>query len=190
LLQTTPTAPTSVLPSVNVLVPRPAEPKWHAIWTRSHSEQLVHDQLVGLGFHPLLPKIEMWSRRGGVKHLIHVPMFPGYLFVHHALDKMAYLKVCGVRGLVRILGDRWDCLAEIPEDQVDAIQRLAASGERVLPHPFLTEGCRVRIVRGPLAGVHGFLIEAKCNKGVLVLSVELLQRSVSVAVDCTDVEPA
>jgi transcription antitermination factor NusG len=165
-------------------------PKWHALWTRSHSEQLVHDQLVGLGFQSLLPKIEMWSRRGGVKHLIEVPMFPGYLFVHHALDKTAYLKICGVRGLVRILGERWDCLAEIPDEQVDAIQRLAARGERVMPHAYLTEGQRVRIVRGPLAGVAGFLVEVKSNRGVLVVSIELLQRSVSVCVDCTDVEAA
>lgn len=190
LLHTTPIGSAQDLPYPPPSIQMPAEPKWHAVWTRSHSEQLVHDQLIGLGFRSLLPKIRMWSRRGGVKHLIQVPMFPGYLFVHHALDKTAYLKVRGVRGLVRVLGERWDRLAEVPDEQVDAIQRVAASGEGVLPHSYLTEGRRVRILRGPLASVEGYLVEVKCNRGLLVVSIELLQRSVSVVVDCTDVEAA
>jgi transcription antitermination factor NusG len=186
----TPISSAQILPCPLRSLQTSAEPKWHALWTRSHSEQLVHDQLVGLGVCSFLPKVEMWSRRGGVKHLIQVPMFPGYLFVHHALDKVAYLKVCAVRGLVRVLGERWDRLAEIPAEQVDAIQRLAAGAERVLPHPYLREGRRVRIVRGPLASVEGFLVEVKSNRGLLVVSIELLRRSVSVVVDCTDVEAA
>jgi transcription antitermination factor NusG len=150
----------------------------------------VYDQLAARGFTPFLPKMTVWSRRGGVQHLIHVPMFPGYLFLNHELDKAAYLKVCQARGLVRVLGDRWDCLAEIPEREITAIQLLAASGEHILPHPYLQQGRRVRIVRGPLKGVQGVLTDTQSNRGVLVLSIELLQRSVSVSVDCTNVEPA
>jgi transcription termination/antitermination protein NusG len=164
--------------------------KWRALWTRSHSEQLVHDQLAAKGFTPFLPKMTIWSRRGGVQHLIQVPMFPGYLFLDHEMDKAAYLKVCQVRGLVRVLGDRWDCLAEIPEREMTGIRLLAASGDCVLPHPYLTEGRRVRIMRGPLAGVEGRLMQSQSSRGVLVLSIELLRRSVSVSVDCTNVEPA
>ncbi len=165
-------------------------PKWRALWTRSHSEQLVHDQLAAKGFSPFLPKMNVWSRRGGVQHLIQVPMFPGYLFLNHEMDKAAYLKVCQARGLVRVLGDRWDCLAEIPEREISGIQALAASGEHVMPHAYLQEGRRVRIVRGPLAGVEGRLVDTQSERGVLVLSIELLQRSVSVSVDYTSVEPA
>jgi transcriptional antiterminator NusG len=164
--------------------------KWRALWTHSHSEQLVHDQLASKGFRPFLPKIQVWSRRRGEQRTIQVPMFPGYLFLNHDLDKSAYLKVCQVRGLVRILGERWDRLAEIPDAQIDTVQRVAAAGQRVMPHPYLTEGRRVRIVRGPLCGVQGLLVEADSNAGTLVVSIELLQRSVSVGVDCTDVEPA
>ena len=36
-------------------------------------------------------------------------MFPGYLFLHHAMDKAAYVEVSKVRGLVQVLGERWDC---------------------------------------------------------------------------------
>jgi len=55
----------------------------------------------------------------------------------------------------------------------------------VLPHPYLREGQRARIRRGPLADVEGILVRTKPNKGLLVLSVNLFQRSVAVEVDCT-----
>jgi transcription termination/antitermination protein NusG len=60
----------------------------------------------------------------------------------------------------------------------------------VLSHPYLREGQRVRVMRGLLSGVEGVLVGGKANKGRLVLSVELLQQSVAVEVDCSDVEKA
>ena len=59
-----------------------------------------------------------------------------------------------------------------------------------MPYPYLHHGERVRIVGGPLADVEGILIRAKPNKGLIVLRVALLQRSVAVEVDCTLVTPA
>jgi transcription antitermination factor NusG len=54
----------------------------------------------------------------------------------------------------------------------------------------LQEGQRVRIVDGPLKGVEGVLVQSKPNKGLLVISVELLRRSVAVEVDGTQVAPS
>src|SRR5213592_661469 len=88
-------------------------PAWHALWTRSHCEQLVHDQLAAKGFDLFLPKIEQWSRRGGQRHLIWVPMFSGYVFLRAALGKASYVEVMRARGLVQVLGERWDRLATI-----------------------------------------------------------------------------
>jgi len=55
----------------------------------------------------------------------------------------------------------------------------------VVPHPYLREGMRVRITHGPLNGVEGILVQSKPNKGLLVLSVDLLRRSIAVEVDET-----
>ncbi|MBI2468600.1 MAG: hypothetical protein HYV62_12435 [Candidatus Rokubacteria bacterium] len=164
--------------------------KWYALATRSHCEQLVHDQLATRGFRPFLPWIDVWSRRAGVRHRIRIPMFSGYLFLHQAMDKTSYVEVCKTRGLVRILGERWDRLAEIPVSEIEAIQRLACAGVPALPHPYLREGQRVRITGGPLADVEGILLRTKPNKGLVVPSIDLLQRSVAVEVDCTLVVPA
>lgn len=164
--------------------------QWYVLWTHSHCEQLVSDQLATRGFQTFLPKMNVWSRLRGVKHLIEVPMFPGYLFLHHAMDKTSYLDVCKVRGLVRVLGTRWDELNTVPEGEVTSIQRVLEAGYQVQPHRYLRVGQRVRITRGPLADTEGILLRAKPNKGLLVLSIGLLQRSVAVEVDCTLVTAA
>jgi len=165
-------------------------PAWHALWTRSHCEQLVHDQLAAKGFDLFLPKIDRWSRRGGLRHLIRVPMFPGYVFLHRAMDRGSYVEILKARGLVQVLGERWDRLAAVPDAEIDAIRRIVEAGVPALPHAFLREGQRVRITRGPLADVEGILVRTKLNRGLLVVSVDLLRRSVAAHVDCTWVVPA
>ena len=163
---------------------------WYALYTRSHCEQLVYEQLAAKGLHLLLPKIQVWSQRAGVRHRIAVPMFPGYLFLHSLVDSATYLEVRQARGLVRILGQGWDRLAVVPEEEIHAIHAVLRSELPIHSHPYLREGQRVRVMRGLLRGVEGILVGGKANKGRLVLSVELLQQSVSVEVDCTDVEQA
>jgi transcription antitermination factor NusG len=146
--------------------------------------------LAAKGFHLFLPTMAVWSRRNGLKHLIRIPMFPGYLFLRRAMDKLGYIEVCKARGLVRILGERWDRLAVVPDQEIEAIQKVARAELPTLTHPYLREGQRVRVTRGPLAGVEGILVQIKPTRGLLVLSVGLLQRSVAVQVDCTLVAAA
>jgi transcription antitermination factor NusG len=117
-------------------------------------------------------------------------MFPGYLFLHHAIDKASYLAVCQATGLVRVLGERWDQLAVVPDGEIEAIQRVLRARLAVLPHPYLRHGQRVRITAGPLVDVEGILVRSKPNRGLLVVSIDMLQRSVAVEVDCTLVEAA
>jgi transcription antitermination factor NusG len=112
-------------------------------------------------------------------------MFPSYLFLHQAMDKLSFIEVCKARGLVRILGERWDRLSVVPDAEIDAIQRVLSAEVPVIPHPYLREGQRVRITHGPLMGVEGILVQSKPNKGLLVLSIELLRRSIAVEVDST-----
>jgi transcriptional antiterminator NusG len=165
------------------------EATWHVLWTHSHCEQLVCDQLSAKGFHPFLPQVEVWSVRAGRRRLINAPMFPGYLFLNDAVDKQRHIEVCKARGLARILGEGWDRLAVVSEAEIAAIRQLAASRVPVFAHPYLREGRRVRIVSGPLADVEGILVKARPEKGLLVLSVHILQRSVAVEVDGAQVVP-
>ena len=163
---------------------------WHVLWTRSNCEQVVHDQLAAHGFSLFLPTVQSWCRRGGVRRLARTPLFGGYVFLRHAIDKASYLTLCRARGLVRVLGDRWDQLAIVPDAEIEAIRKIVSSGAPVMPHPYLCRGQRVRVTRGPLADVEGIVVRSDPKKGLLVVSVELLRRSVAVHLDCTVLEAA
>jgi transcription antitermination factor NusG len=88
---------------------------------------------------------------------------------------------------VRILGDGWDRLAPVPTKEIDVLQNLLSTDRAVVPYPFLRVGQRVKVVRGPMIGVEGLLVQTQPDKGRLVISVSLLQQSVAVNVDCADV---
>jgi len=172
------------------IVTESVTPRWRVLWTHSNCEQLVHDQLAAKGFDPFLPTVETWCRRGGVRRLSRVPLFRGYLFLNHAMDKASYLEVYKARGLVRVLGERWDRLDVVPDPEIEAIQKLLHSDLPILPYPYLREGQRVRITRGPLADVEGIVVRGSPKKGLLVVSVNLLRRSIAVQLDCTFLEAA
>jgi transcription antitermination factor NusG len=164
-------------------------PSWFVVWTQSHCERLVSDQLAARGFEVFLPTIRTWSRQRGARRMISLPMFPSYSFIRHVLDKHSHVEILKTRGVVRILGDGWERLSPVPDAEVEAIQRIVRADAPVFPHAYLQEGQRVRIVDGPLRGLEGVLVHSKPHKGLLVISVELLRRSVAVEVDGTQVVP-
>jgi len=159
------------------------------LWTHSNSERRVEEQLRGKGFDTFLPLIKSWSRRRGAQLSVALPMFPGYVFVRHIVDKRGYIEMLKARGVVKVLGERWDRPAPVPDGEIEAIRRVAAADLPVFPYPFLKEGQQVRIVDGALAGLEGILIATKPQKGILVVSVDLLQRSVAVDIEFTQVQP-
>ena len=160
-------------------------PHWYALWTHSHCERLVREQLDARGFEVFLPTIGVWSWRAGVKHRIRRPLFPGYLFVRDDLSGNRYVELLKARGLVGVLGGQDGAPGEIPEVEIDAIRALVNSDLPASPYPYLQTGQRVRVTEGPLAGVEGILVDRRAGKGLLVLSVHLFRRSVAVEVDCT-----
>lgn len=164
--------------------------RWHVIWTRSNCEQLAYESLTDKGFELFLPMLDRWTRRRGARCLKRVPMFPGYMFVRHAIDKWSYIDLCNTKGVVRLLGESWDRLATVPDREIDAIRAVAETGLPRMPHPYLETGQRVRVTHGQLANVEGILVERDPQQGLLVLSVELLRRSVAVQIDCTQAVPA
>ncbi len=165
---------------------------WHVLWTRSNSEQLVREQLAAKDYEVFLPMNDQWTL--GSIHarklpIRRVPMFKGYLFLRHRIDKTAFLDISNTRGLVHILGSRWDRLARVPDEELASIKRVEESHQPLLPYPYLEVGSRVRIIRGTLTHAQGILVRTDPAKGLLVISVGLLQRSVAVKVNCADVVP-
>lgn len=161
---------------------------WYAVWLRSHHEQLVAQQLSAKGFHTFLPEIPTWSTRLGTKQTVRTPMFPGYLFVRDAMDKERYINLLKVRGIVRVLEAGWSRLTPIPDEDIDAIQQIVQADVPVFPHAHLRHGDRVRVLEGPLTGLEGIFVQDKPAKGRLVVTVNMLGRSVAVELDGAGVE--
>jgi transcription antitermination factor NusG len=174
-------------PAVATDVSTAAAPAWYAIWTRSNCEQLVNDQLNDRGFSLFLPKATVWSDRGRIKKRVTVPLFPGYLFVHHVLDRHAHVEIIKARGVVRVLGDTLDGITPIPDHEVARLQRLVDAELPMFPYIGFNGGDPVRITAGPLAGLEGTFVRGRPDKGLFVVTVTLLQRHVAVEVDCATV---
>jgi transcription antitermination factor NusG len=157
---------------------------WWALYTRHQHEKVVADMLTSKGFDVFLPQYESLRRWKDRNTLISLPLFPCYVFVRGNTDRK--LQVVSTPGVHMVLyhGDQ---VATIHEDEIAAIRTAVDGRLRVEPHPFLTCGQRVRVLRGTLQGVEGILIRKK-NAYRLVLSVEMLAQSVAVEVSATDVE--
>ena len=162
---------------------------WHVLWTRSNFERIVYEQLLARGYTLFLPMMDQWSRTGKGRQTCRVPMFKGYLFLRHAVDKADYIDICKTKGLVGILGSRWDRLAHIPDKEIETIKLAAQSQLPTLPYPYLQEGDRVRITKGTLANAEGIFVKSDLTKGLFIISVNLLHRSIAMQVDCTHVVP-
>lgn len=164
-------------------------PKWHILWTRSNCENLVYESLSDKSYEVFLPKVVQCTKGKVSNRLNNVPMFRGYFFLRHAMDKYSYLDVIKTKGLIDILGPRWDRLAIVPDHEIETIRQTLDSGMPTIPYPYLRKGDRVRITHGPLANVEGILVQSEPSTGLLVLSINLLKRSIATQIDCTQVVP-
>jgi transcription termination/antitermination protein NusG len=163
-------------------------PLWYCLHTRSRHEEVVFQRLEDKRISSFLPKLEVWSRRKDRRKKIQKALFPGYVFVHEVLNPYHRLEILKTPGVVRILGNEEGPVA-VPDIQIESIQTILGGKSAVSPFPYLKEGQIVRVVEGPLKGCEGFLLKIKEGKEKLIISVDLLQRSVAVEIDGGSVEP-
>ena len=158
--------------------------QWFAVRTRSRYEKRVRGQLEGRpGVEVFLP---LWERRSRWKDRnkeVQFPLFPGYCFARFRYaDRLLVLKTFGVVHLVGVNGKP----EPVPDAEIEAVRAVVESKLRYDPHPYLTEGMEVEVVRGPLLGVRGRLLR-KDRWARLVLSVHLVRQSVAVEIDAADI---
>jgi transcription antitermination factor NusG len=158
---------------------------WYAVSVRPRHEKLVthHFEHQGLNhFLPLYRSIRRWKDR---RKELDMPLFPGYVFVNLNLrDRLGVLRLPGVLQFVTFLGQP----ATVPDSEIRALESSLSSGLRPRPHPYLRQGKKVRVKSGPLADSEGIMVRRK-DGFRLVLSINLLMRSVMLEVDEADVEP-
>jgi transcription antitermination factor NusG len=158
-----------------------AEPTfpWFGVRTRSNFERMSAKALENKGLNSYLPTYRTrrrWSDRVVVSD---TPLFRGYVFCR--FNPLHRLPVLTAAGVISIVGCGIEP-APIDDKEIDAIESTLRSGLATEPCPFLREGQTVRVIRGSLTGVEGILTKKKSDFR-LVLSITLLQRSISVEID-------
>jgi transcription antitermination factor NusG len=157
---------------------------WYALYTRHQHEKTVANLLLGKGFQVFLPLYSTVHRWKDRNKQLFLPLYPGYVFLRDRLDRT--LQILMTPGVHSILGTAGGP-EPIPEFEINAVKRVIESSLAVEPHPFLRGGDRVRVTNGPLEGIEGILLRKK-NCFRLVLTVEMLMKSVAVEIDASMVE--
>ncbi|MEI9812398.1 MAG: transcription termination/antitermination NusG family protein [Acidobacteriota bacterium] len=158
---------------------------WYTLRVRARSEKAVAELLAAKEVEHFLPCCEELRPYSDRVRRVSIAAFPGYVFCRFALSARVFvLDTPGVSGLVGAAN-----VPEPIEDSVIESLKIAFSQPgraSVVPH--LRSGEMVRVLCGPMSGASGILLRSK-GKDRVVISVDLLQRSVAVELDGASVLP-
>lgn len=155
---------------------------WYALHTRSRFEQKVYDGLCGKSIEAFLPRIQVMSRRKDRRKKILVPMLPGYVFTRSDLEAEEHINILKTVGVVRMVGIKG---TPVPanEEEIASLMILDGTDRTVQNRTYMKKGDRIMIMEGPLKGLVGFYLHHKGKTDKVVVSVDLLNRSLEVEIE-------
>jgi transcription antitermination factor NusG len=159
---------------------------WYAVYTKARHEKRVAAQFGEkhlCAFLPLLRQVHKWSDR---QSKVEVPMFSCYAFVRITQTPEERLKVLRTPGVLGFVGSERQG-TPIPDEQIESLQTALRHNIPCFPHAFISAGRRVRIRGGSLDGVEGIVVRHGSDQR-LVVSVELLHRSVAICFEGYEIE--
>ena len=160
---------------------------WYAFYTKSRHEKRVHRALLAEGRESFLPLRRVMRKWADRRREVELPLFPGYIFVSCSdVDEM--WQIVRNEGVVRVLGAAPTRPTHVPLEEIEGIRRAQEHGFVLEPHAYVRKGKKVRVTRGPLAGIEGVIMEDP-RSTKLVLSVHAIGRSAVLEIDSTCVEP-
>jgi transcription antitermination factor NusG len=153
-------------------------PQWYVLRVNSRSEPIAAEALRHKGYQALVPTYTQRKRYSDRVRLVNSPLFPGYVFC--AFDIGRKSSVLSSMGVQYIVGTKATPVP-LSTSEIDAVMRMCDAGAS--PAAYLRQGQRARVKFGPLRGIEG-IVETQLT----VLSIELLQRSISVDIDADQLE--
>jgi transcription antitermination factor NusG len=161
----------------------PDEAMWLAVQVAPQHEQHVAVSLDHKGVSHFLPSVSVRNRWSDRSKICRKPLFPGYLFCR--TTRSSFGLILSTPGVFRIVcfGGR-PC--PIPDQEIEALERTMEFGKNIEAVPYPSVGEKVQIVDGPLMGVVGIIARWK-NRHRLILSIDMIMRSVSVEIDPSQV---
>ena len=162
--------------------------RWYAVQTRARHERVVVQRFRDKGlttFLPLVTEVRRWSDRW---KSLELPLFSCYVFVKIMNTNEDRLKVLCTDSVFDFVGVARQG-TPIPDEQIDAVRTIVEERLNWRSYPFLKIGQRVRIRSGALDGVEGILVSRNGERSVVV-SVDAIQRSLSIRVEGYEIEAA
>jgi transcription antitermination factor NusG len=158
---------------------------WFAVFTVPRHEKRVEEHFRVREIESFLPLCRMQRQwKDGSKGIVQLPLFSSYIFARIGCG--GRLPVLAIPGVISIVGGGREPLS-VPDSYVHFLQEGLRQG-KIEPHPYLTSGARVRIRSGAMAGMEGILLRKK-NDFRVVLTLEMIMKSVKVEVEMDDIEP-
>ena len=160
--------------------------RWYAVQTRARHERVVVQRFREKGlttFLPLVTEVRRWSDR---RKSIELPLFSCYVFVKILPTNEDRLRVLRTDSVFDFVGVPRQG-TPIPDEQIDAVRTIVEECLNWETYPYLKIGQRVRIRSGALDGVEGLLV-SRDGKRSVVVSVDAIQRSLSVRVEGYEIE--
>jgi len=164
-----------------------ATSQWFAIQTKPRHEKSVAAELETKGITSFVPLYTIRKRWSDRYRSVELPLFANYAFTKIPLRREARVAVLRTQGVVGFIGTR-GMGTPIPSEEIESVQRIVQSQVAYAPYPFLSVGQGVRICGGSLDGVQGILL-AKNGDESLVVSVQIIQRSLAIRVAGYHLEP-
>ncbi len=163
----------------------PAGENWYAVYTTPCHEKQVASHLEVREIEYFLPLYRLRRRwKDGRAVALELPLFPSYLFVH--ASRADRTKILSTPGILSIVGTSRGA-APLPSAEIEAL-RDGLHLYNATPYRFLNVGERAKIRNGALAGLQGIVVRHKSSTRI-VLTLELIMRSIAVEVDVADLEP-
>ncbi len=158
---------------------------WYAVYCKSRHEARVRDRLQGKGYETFLADYEtrvMWGNR---RRKTRRNLLPGYVLIRTLLTPENYLNILQTDGVVKFVDRPWPDVPFIPDSQVDSLRLLLDAGHPFVEIPHLQHGQEVEVIAGALRGLCGRVIQISKNKSRVVVSIDLLKRSVEISIDAS-----
>jgi transcription antitermination factor NusG len=173
----------SSMPDSGPVVDLRTSREWYAVYTYSHHERRVRDQLQNKGVEHFAPFYSEIRNGKNGRARLELPLFPGYVFVK--VSRAERVRVLESTSVVCIVGTTYGP-ACIPACEIERLRAILELHEAE-PYAYFHEGDRARIRNGPFSGTVGFLIRKK-RADRFVLSVETIMRSIAIEIDSADIE--
>jgi transcriptional antiterminator RfaH len=149
---------------------------WFVVRSKPRREEYAQRQLIRRGVETFLPRIAERAR-SRVEPVVN-PLFPGYLFARVDLETQytAVIWTPGVHSMVAFGG----APAPLEPQVIEFLQKRCGGQGLIVATPHFEAGQEVRVVDGPLAGLHGIVQERVSGRARVRVLMELLRRRTQV----------